>query len=287
MMPHTTVAPQAYSPGHPPVVLSIAGSDSSAGAGIQADLKTFTAHGCYGLTAVTSVVAEAPGRVTYVELLPAAAIAAQIRVLDESFPIAAVKTGMLGGRAQMEAILENWAPLAQRGIPLVVDPVMISTSGRRLLEEDAMELLVTEFLQRARLITPNLNEAGVLLGVRPTTRLEMLDGARRLMDRWGCAVLLKGGHLSGDLCPDVLVDGAAEAWVEAPRITVVKTHGTGCTYSAAITAGLAHGLTLEAAVRSAKAFITEAIAQFYRWQGGEGEIDALNHTTGKNWPVSG
>lgn len=274
-------------PSQPPVVLTMAGSDCSAGAGIQADLKTFSAHGCYGLTVLTGVVAEAPGRVTQVELLPPELIVAQIRVLQESFPIAAAKTGMLGGRAQMEAILESWEPLAQHGTPLVVDPVMISTSGRRLLEENAMEFLTTEFLKRARLITPNLDEAGVLLGARPTTRQEMCDGARRLADRWGCAVLLKGGHLSGGLCPDVLVNGALEVWVESERVRGVKTHGTGCTYSAAIVAGLAQGLPLEAAVRSAKAYITQAIAQFYRWSGGAGEIDALNHATGRNWPVSG
>jgi len=287
MMSHTISAPMAPTLARPPVALSMAGSDSCAGAGIQADLKTFGAHGCYGLTVVTAVVAEAPGRVTYVELMPAALVAAQIRVLEESFPIAAAKTGMLGGRLQMEAVLESWEPLARRGTPLVVDPVMISTSGRRLLEEDAMELLTTEFLKRARLITPNLDEAGVLLGARPTTRQQMLDGARRLADRWGCAVLIKGGHLAGEQCPDVLVDGPTVAWVEAARISGVKTHGTGCAYSAAITAGLAHGLALEAAVRSAKAFITEAIARSFRWNGGLGEIDALNHATGKNWPVSG
>ncbi|MEZ0385491.1 MAG: bifunctional hydroxymethylpyrimidine kinase/phosphomethylpyrimidine kinase, partial [Verrucomicrobium sp.] len=232
----------------PPVVLTMAGSDCSGGAGVQADLKTFTALGCYGMTALTSVVAETPLIVDSIQLLDPAIIAAQIRVLALGFDIAAAKTGMLGGAAQIAAVLSEWPKLAEKGVPLVVDPVMVATSGGRLLERDAEEILISQLLPLARIITPNLDEAEVLLGSPLSSREDMVEGARTLASRHGVAVLLKGGHLVGSQTPDVLVEGEEIHWFEGERIPGVHTHGTGCTYSSAIAAGLGHGLTLAEAV---------------------------------------
>lgn len=258
----------------PPIVLTIAGSDCSAGAGAQADLKTITALGGYGLTALTSVVSETPTMVSRVQLLDAAMVYDQIRVLVEGFPIAAAKTGMLGGASQIEAVVQAWQPLADRRVALVVDPVMIATSGGRLLNEDAVGIMTSRLFPLARILTPNMDEAAALLGARvAATKGEMLAAASALADRFGCAVLLKGGHLAGDDAPDVLVDGGTVQWFENRRIHGVHTHGTGCTLSAAIATGLAHGLPLEEAVRQGKTYVTEAIAQHYRWA----EVDALNH----------
>jgi hydroxymethylpyrimidine/phosphomethylpyrimidine kinase len=256
-----------------PVVLTIAGSDCSAGAGVQADLKTITALGGYGLTALTSVVAETPAQVSRVQLLEPDLVKEQIRVLASAYPIAAGKTGMLGGRGQIEAVAEVWQPLHNRGVPLVVDPVMVATSGGRLLDEDAVETLTGRLFPMARLITPNMDEAAALLGHRIHSREGMQDSATRLRDRFGCAVLLKGGHLSGELAPDVLVDDEGAQWFDDRRIDGVHTHGTGCTLSAAIATGLAKGLSLREAVGLGKAFVVQAIARHYRWDG----VDALNH----------
>jgi len=258
----------------PPVVLSIAGSDCSAGAGAQADLKTFTTLGCFGLTALTSVVAEIPGKVISIQLLGRDMVRDQISVMAEAYPIAAAKAGMLGGPEQILAVVDAWAPLAEKGVPFVVDPVMVATSGDRLLTDDAMEALTTKLVPLARLITPNMDEAAVLLGRTLHCRADMEEGARELVRRFGCAVLLKGGHLPGDDVPDVLVDGEQVVWFEGQRVHGVYTHGTGCTYSAAIASGLAQGLTLEAAVRQGKAFVANAIANHFRW----GRVDALNQT---------
>jgi hydroxymethylpyrimidine/phosphomethylpyrimidine kinase len=265
-------------PQSPPIVLSIAGSDCSAGAGAQADLKTFTALGCYGLTALTSVVAEVPAKVELIQNLNPEIIAAQIEVLAQSLPIGAIKTGMLGGRVQIEAVLCGLEHPNLEGVPLVVDPVMIATSGRRLLEEDAMELLITRLFPRAVLITPNLDEAAVLAGARPNTKEDMEQCGRALAAQYGCAVLIKGGHLSGD-ASDVLVEKDEATWLEGRRIDGVHTHGTGCTLSAAIAAGLAYRLPLREAVAQAKQFVAAAIAEHYRWGADAQTVDALNHQT--------
>lgn len=258
----------------PPVVLSIAGSDCSAGAGAQADLKTITALGCYGLTALTSVVAEVPAKVTRIQLLDADMVQDQIRVLAEAFPIAAAKAGMLGGSVQIKAVVAAWDSLAGRGVPLVVDPVMVATSGDRLLSDEALDALTMQLFPLARILTPNMDEAGVLLGRAVRSSEEMERGAVELSEKYGCAVLLKGGHLTGDNAPDVLVDAGVVYWLDGVRVHDVHTHGTGCTYSAAIAAGLAQSLSLEAAVRQGKAFVSSAIANHHRW----GSVDALNQT---------
>lgn len=257
----------------PPLVLTIAGSDCSAGAGAQADMKTITALGGYALTALTSVVSETPAKVSRVQLLDGDMVLDQIRVLVEAFPLAAAKTGMLGGRTQIEAVVEAWQLLVARKVPLVVDPVMIATSGGRLLDEDAVDTMTSRLFPLARIITPNMDEAAALLGARITSRTEMQAAAETLRERFGCAVLVKGGHLEGDLAPDVLVDGSTVEWFENTRIRGVHTHGTGCSLSAAIATGLAHGLPLAQAVEQGKIFVTQAIAQHYHWA----DVDALNH----------
>lgn len=269
-------------PSSPPIALSIAGSDCSAGAGIQADLKTFTALGCYGVTVLTSVVAEVPAKVTRIQLLERDTVEEQLRVLAANMPIRAFKTGMLGGRSQIEAVLGVLEGGSLKDVPLVVDPVMVATSGRRLLDEDAMNLLTSGLFPRAALLTPNMDEAGVLLGTTLSDRGQMERGARLLQDRYGCAILLKGGHLAGNQAPDVLVQDGQCEWFEGPRISGVKTHGTGCTYSAAIAAGLARGLPLIEAVRAGKLYVTRSIAEHFRW----GNVAALNHRAGHE-PVTG
>ena len=257
-----------------PVVLSIAGSDNSAGAGAQADLKTFTALGVYGLTAITCVVAEVPGKVSAIAPVPPEVVAEQIRLSLSAFPVAAVKTGMLHSRAVIEAVcalLEPARPV------LVVDPVMIATSGAPLLEPEAVAAYERRLFPLAALVTPNLAEAAVLWG-RPVESLDtMYQAGRELCARYGCAFLLKGGHLSGEAVDLLVTPEGEETLFPAPRIAHVSTHGTGCTLSAAITAGLASGKPLAEAVTCAKAFVTRAIAGTYRWNGTGGETQALNH----------
>lgn len=261
----------------PPVVLTIAGSDSSCGAGVQADLKTISALGGYGLNALTSVVSETPGIVSQVRLLDAEFIVDQVRVLFGGFPIAAAKTGMLGGREQVHAVAETWKQLAHGRIPLVVDPVMVATSGGRLLEDEAVRTLVDELLPLATLITPNMDEARVLWEREVASLEDMEACARELSTRFGTAVLVKGGHLRGDAA-DVLCHQNNLSWHTAPRTAGVHTHGTGCTFSAAIATGLAHGLPLNEAVAQAKQFVSRAIAQHFMWQSaGAGIVHALNH----------
>lgn len=264
-------------PAAPPVVLTIAGSDSSCGAGAQADLKTIAALGSYGLNALTSVVSETPGKVSAIRLLDPEIIADQMRVLFAAFPIRAVKTGMLGGRAQVEAVVAQWESLGKSSPPLVVDPVMVATGGGKLLEDEAVACMTSRLLPLARVITPNMDEASVLSGKTIRTRDDMIACARDLAKRFGTAVLLKGGHLENDDAADVLCEGAELHWFSAPRTQGVHTHGTGCAYSAAIATGLAKGLLLHDAIHAAKQFISRAIAAHLAWRTDAGEVHALNH----------
>jgi len=243
---------------------------------VQADLKAISALGGYALNALTSVVSETPGRVSMVRLLEPDLVEDQIRVLFEGFPIAAVKTGMLGGRTQVEAVVQSWRELAPAGTPLVVDPVMVATGGGKLLEDDAIEAVRTLLLPLATVITPNMDEAGVLWNRPVTTRDEMMACAQDLAADFGTAVLLKGGHLPG-AAADVLCAEGGLTWYEAPRTEGVQTHGTGCTYSAAIATGLGLGLTLPQAVAQAKRYVSAAIAGYFAWDGGRGTVHALNH----------
>lgn len=252
----------------PPCILTIAGSDSSCGAGAQADIKTVAALGGYGLNVITSVVSEVPGLVSQIRLLDAAIIADQVRVLFNAFPIRAAKTGMLGGIEQTRAVIDAF----RRGTPLVVDPVMVATGGGRLMAEDAVSVITNELFPLATVITPNMDEARVLVGREIKNRDDMLACAQELHARHGCAVLVKGGHLPDEAADVLWHDNRAE-WFESPRIPGVRTHGTGCSLSAAIATGLGKGLALADAVRDAKLFVHRAIAQYHDWQG----VHALNH----------
>jgi hydroxymethylpyrimidine/phosphomethylpyrimidine kinase len=261
-----------------PVALTIAGSDSSAGAGVQADLKTFSALRVYGLTAVSCVVAEIPGKVSLIEPVNAALVREQINVLAETFPIAAIKTGLLYSREIIKAVARAIVDFKRDRIPLIVDPVMIATSGDRLLEPPAVEAYETELFPLAALITPNLDEAAWLLETKIKDRQSMEKAVRELAKKYRVSVLLKGGHLTGRAAVDLLFAGNKLTEFSAPFVRGVATHGTGCTYSAAITAGLASGLSLEDAIRRAKKFVTQSIRGRFRWASRGKTLDALNHS---------
>ena len=261
-----------------PVALTIAGSDSSAGAGVQADLKTFSALGVYGLTAVSCVVAEIPGKVSRIEPVSAALVREQINVLAESFPIAAIKTGLLYSREIIKAVARAIVDFKRDRIPLIVDPVMIATSGDRLLEPPAVEAYETELFPLAALITPNLDEAAWLLETKIKDRQSMEKAVRSLAKKYRVSVLLKGGHLTGSAAVDLLFAGNKLTEFSAPFVRGVATHGTGCAYSAAITASLASGLSLEDAICRAKKFVTQSIRGRFRWASRGKTLDALNHS---------
>jgi hydroxymethylpyrimidine/phosphomethylpyrimidine kinase len=244
------------------VVLTIAGSDNSGGAGLQADLKTFTTLGVYGACAVTCVVAEHPGRVLNITPLPPARVADQIRLVLEAFPVAAIKTGMLFSEKIIAAVEEALEPALAAKVPLVADPVMVASSGKVLMKRSAIRRL-RRFLSRATIVTPNRDEAALLWG-QAITNLETLEAAARELagKLKGPSVLAKGGHLKTGRAIDVLaLPGGKLRRFEARRIPGVDPHGTGCTYSAAIAAGLARGLAAGPAVAAAKRFITRAIRE--------------------------
>ena len=265
-----------------PVALTIAGSDSSAGAGIQADLKTFSALGVYGLTAITCVVAETPGKVSRIEPISAEIVHEQIAVLARNFPVAAAKTGLLCSGEIVEAVARAIVDVLRKvdnRIPLVVDPVTVATSGDVLLTAEAMEIYERELFPIATLLTPNLDEAGKLIGESIRDLEAMRKAGKQLQQKYAVSILLKGGHLVRGDAIDLLFAGDKISEFSAPFVRGVATHGTGCTYSAAITAALASGLSLEAAVRRAKEFVTASIAKRLRWKSKSGEnIDALNHS---------
>ena len=257
-----------------PVVLTIAGSDNSGGAGIQADLKTFTTLGVYGATAVTCIVAEHPGRVLNITPIPAGRVADQIRLVLEAFPVAAIKTGMLHSTEIIAAVAKAIAPALAQGVPLVVDPVMVASSGKVLMKKDAIHAL-RKFIARATLVTPNRDEAELLWG-KPITDMKTLTEAALGLgkDFRHPHFLLKGGHLKTGKAVDVLAfaDGRVREF-GAKRIPSVDPHGTGCTYSAAIAAGLAKGLTVTEAVVLGKAFIMRALRRRFEI----GPYQLLNH----------
>ncbi|HEY5895864.1 MAG TPA: bifunctional hydroxymethylpyrimidine kinase/phosphomethylpyrimidine kinase [Chthoniobacterales bacterium] len=262
----------------PPVALTIAGSDNSAGAGIQADLKTFTHFGVYGLTAVTCVVAEVPGKVTAIQPIEPRILEDQVRLSLDAFPVAAIKTGMLFSVEIIEAILRI---LDQRGasIPLVVDPVMVATSGSKLLQDNAIAAYEEKLIPRATLVTPNLDEAAVLLGEAIRSLDDMERAGRKLAEKFRTSFLMKGGHLPGGVAVDLLVEsGGLVTRLEGPFVSGVDTHGSGCTYSSAITANLAHGYSLREAVSLSKSFMNQAIQRSFSWQHPHsGKVMALNH----------
>lgn len=264
------------------VALTIAGSDSSAGAGLQADLKTFGALGVYGLTAVTCVVAETPGKVQRIQGVDPDVVAEQIELLLEHFPVGAIKTGLLYSSeivARVAASLRSARTRGGRAIPLVIDPVMVATSGDLLLQEEAIEVYERDLFPLASLVTPNLQEAATLLGREIADFAGMHNAGRELLAKYGVPVVLKGGHLGGNEAVDLVCtqDGVRE--FRAPFTRGVHTHGTGCTYSAAIAAGLASGVPLDEAIARAKEFVTIAIAQHFAWTQADGSVlHALNHS---------
>lgn len=231
---------------------------------------------------MTCVVAETPGKVSRIEPVSAALVREQIEVLFASFPIAAIKTGLLCSGEIISLIARLLDALAQKGgkkIPLVVDPVMVATSGDELLSDGAIELYQKRLFPLATLITPNLDEAAHLLGKKIDDRPSMEKAAKALARKYGSSILLKGGHLSGGKAIDVLFHRGKITTFAAPFVRGVATHGTGCTYSAAIAAGLAKGLSLEASIKRAKKFVTASIRQHFRWATGTGRtIYALNHS---------
>ena len=242
-----------------PIALTIAGSDSSGGAGTQADLKTFAAFGVYGASVITALTAQNTLGVNAIHTVPAAFVTAQIDAVFSDLDVKAVKIGMVAERAVIEAIaagLDRWSSK-----PIVLDPVMVATSGDRLLASDAVEALRTSLIPRARLLTPNLPEAAALLG-EPIAETEIdIERQGRLLLAMGCnTVLIKGGHGHGTQSTDYLVGASGVVVFPAPRIATRNTHGTGCSLSSAIVADLAKGNDLETAVRNAKAYITMAIA---------------------------
>lgn len=238
-----------------PVALTIAGSDPSGGAGIQADLKTFHQFGVYGEAAITLLTVQNTREVMRVECVDPALVTAQVRAVFDDIPPHAVKTGALGNAAIVHAVA---ALMRELKPTLVVDPVMISKHGTRLIEDDARAAILSELLPRALLVTPNLAEAAALAGIEVDCADSMEQAARRIHDATGASVLVKGGHLAG-AATDILFTGAELHTFPAERIWTTHTHGTGCTYSAAITACLAIGLDLRESVARAKSYITEAI----------------------------
>jgi len=255
------------------VCLTIAGSDSGGGAGIQADLKTFAAHGVHGTSAITAVTAQNSVTVTdYVALAPRMVVA-QIDAVVSDMPVAAVKTGMLANSAIVTAVSE--AVKRHRLTQLVVDPVMVAKSGDRLLDPAAQNAYVEHLLPITAVLTPNLLEAEALVGHSVQSLDEMRAAARELRAKGPRAVVVKGGHLLGDAV-DVFFDGERLEELAVPRIATRNTHGTGCTFSAAIAARLALGEELLEAVRGAKEYLTEAIRRSYSVGAGHGPVDHMH-----------
>jgi len=260
------------------VALTIAGSDSSAGAGVQADLKTFAAHGVYGVCAITSLVAESPGSVTRIEAVNSALLADQIESITSFFSLSSVKTGMLA-TADLVGVVARFVR-EHPEIPLIVDPVLRASAGNLLLSNDGLERLKDELLPLARLVTPNVPEAEILLGEPIRSPEDFLTSAQRLHERYGCDFLVKGGHfVEGD--PLFATD---HAWIAGeyrtfsrPRLSVPDLHGTGCTLSAAIAAQIALGHDTATAISGATRYLAACMEQHFSWSAGGVSIEALNH----------
>jgi hydroxymethylpyrimidine/phosphomethylpyrimidine kinase len=252
-----------------PIALTIAGSDSSGGAGIQADLKTFAALGVYGASVITALTAQNTQGVSGIHAVPAEFVTAQIDAVFSDLAVAAVKIGMVAQPASIDAIvagLTRWSPKH-----VVLDPVMVATSGDRLLAQEAVEALRTKLIPRAAVITPNLPEAAALLDEPVAVSEAAIENQGQRLLAMGCpAVLIKGGHGQGAESIDYLIDAKGVIALAAPRIATENTHGTGCSLSSAIAAGLAKGEDLEAAVRNAKAWVSAAIASADRFSVGHG-----------------
>ncbi len=264
-----------------PIALTIAGSDSGGGAGIQADLQAFAALGVHGTCALTCLTAQNPRGVRALQAATPALVRAQLEAVFAELRPGAVKTGMLFSAAIIRTVVDFFG--AHREVPLVVDPVMRATSGARLLQPAAEKILLRRLLPLATLVTPNLDEAALLAGLPLREPEDLRGAARAIHERFGCAALVKGGHLktAGRDAIDIFFDGTTELLLSAPFVRGVSTHGTGCTYSAAITALLARGWPLPAAVAGAKEHITGAITFSQR----AGDHCVLNHLWEQPRPV--
>jgi len=258
-----------------PRVLSIAGSDSGGGAGIQADLKTFAALGCFGMTAITALTAQNTCGVRAIHPVPPEMLRAQIDAVLEDIGADAVKVGMLHSPEIVRTVAQA---IDRHHLSRVVfDPVMVATSGAKLIDDPAIAVLVAELFPRATLITPNLDEAALLVGRPLVCAQDMAQAAAELLANGARAVLLKGGHLAGDVVMDLLLPAEGEPlWMQAPRIATANTHGTGCTLSSAIAAHLALGAPLIDAVQQARAFVRQALQAGASVKTGQGE-GPLNH----------
>ncbi len=250
--------------------LTIAGSDSGGGAGIQADLKTFAAHGVYGMSAITAVTAQNTMGVSAIHTIPADMVVAQIEAIASDIGTDAVKTGMLATAAIVEAVA---AAIVDLDLPrAVIDPVMVAKGGARLLDDEAIDAMRTELLPRAMVITPNTEEATALLGDAVRTLDDARSAARRLKALGPGAVIIKGGHLEGPQAIDILFDGINLVELRGPRIATTSTHGTGCTFASAIAANLALGLDLREAAQRAKDYVVEAIRRAPQLGRGHGPL---------------
>jgi hydroxymethylpyrimidine/phosphomethylpyrimidine kinase len=258
-----------------PHILSIAGSDSGGGAGIQADLKTFSALGCYGMTAITAITAQNTCGVTGIHPIPPQMLAQQIDAVATDIGVDAVKIGMLHDPEVVEVVAQAIKRHQWRHV--VLDPVMVATSGDRLIADETAAVLVRELFPLASLVTPNLDEAALLLGCPVAAETELASAATGLLAMGAQAVLLKGGHLPGDHVIDILLQaGQPPLRMSAPRLESRNTHGTGCTLSSAIACYLALGHPLDEAVRSARDYVYQAIAHGADVQTGRGH-GPLNH----------
>ncbi|HEY1662222.1 MAG TPA: bifunctional hydroxymethylpyrimidine kinase/phosphomethylpyrimidine kinase [Verrucomicrobiae bacterium] len=248
-----------------PVALTIAGSDSGGGAGLQADLKTFAALGVHGTSAITCLTAQNPKRVLGVEPVSPKMLRRQLAAIFEELPPMAAKTGMLFSAENVRIVAEFFRTLpGRRRIPLIVDPVLVSTSGTRLLEPKGIKILKEKLLPLAALVTPNVSEAEVLSGQKISTVEDMVAAAKKIHLESGCAVLIKGGHLkNSERGTDLFFDGKNRFILRGRIVKGIRTHGTGCVYSAAICAALALGKDLPRSVRLGKKFVTHAIAGSY------------------------
>jgi len=250
------------------IALSIAGSDSGGGAGIQADLKTFSAHGVYGASVLTAITAQNTQGVRAVEAVSPAMVVQQIEAVLEDLDVGAIKIGMVANAEIASAIAET---LRRFGRKAVLDPVMVATSGDRLLEPEAVDAIRRELLPLATIVTPNLPEGAILSGSAiARNEEEMAEQGKRVLEAGAEAVLIKGGHGEGTEAVDLLLDSAGTHRFAAPRIETTNDHGTGCTLSAAIAAGLAKGDSLEKAIAAAKTYLSEALAASKRLAIGHG-----------------
>ena len=254
-----------------PVALTIAGSDSSGGAGIQSDLKTFASLGVYGTSVITAVTAQNTQRVLAIHDIPEYIVASQIRAVTSDIQVDTVKTGMLSNSNIIKTVASELEDL--RIESLVVDPVMVAKSGDLLLKEDAVESLCTKLLPLATVVTPNLPEAEVLCGIKIENPEDAEEAARKIIALGARSVVIKGGHLAGDPV-DLYYDGSKFHRLQAQRVETKNTHGTGCTFASAIAAGLSKGVEQLQAIISAKEYVTEAMKRAYPIGHGHGP---LNH----------